>query len=185
MNGTVPSSELGVRVASAATCLTGNSTWGSCGGGAPAGITYATTALNWTQTISSSLTGGTQATVTLTPCPLASIQRAERGIRYYSPAEGRAKRSMSRPRRVTALQVRLQEQFTSRHSIAIHRATPSVRLHPGCRKRLTLPVAPSRTYRKNGQCNVTLSRRAVLADLHQSMRTTSTAPSFGTPTSQC
>ncbi len=70
VNGTVPSGELGAGVASAATCLTGNSTWGSCGGGAPAGITYATTALNWTQTISSSLTSGTQATVTLTPCPV-------------------------------------------------------------------------------------------------------------------
>ena len=70
VNGTVPSGELGAGVASATTCLTGNSTWGSCGGGAPAGITYATTALNWTQTISSSLTGGTQATVTLSPCPV-------------------------------------------------------------------------------------------------------------------
>ncbi|MGD0792601.1 MAG: hypothetical protein ABR920_12605 [Terriglobales bacterium] len=70
VNGTVPPSELGAGVASAATCLNGNSTWGSCGSGAPAGITYATTALNWTQTISSSLTGGSQATVTLTPCPV-------------------------------------------------------------------------------------------------------------------
>jgi hypothetical protein len=35
-----------------------------------AGITYATTALNWTQTTSGSLTGGLQATVTLTPCPV-------------------------------------------------------------------------------------------------------------------
>jgi hypothetical protein len=70
VNGTVPSGELGAGVASAATCLNGNSTWGSCGGGAPAGITYATTALNWTQTISSSLTSASPATVTLTPCPV-------------------------------------------------------------------------------------------------------------------
>jgi hypothetical protein len=70
VSGTVPSGELGAGVASAATCLNGNSTWGSCGGGAPAGITYATTALNWTQTLSSALTSGTQATVTLTPCPV-------------------------------------------------------------------------------------------------------------------
>ena len=69
VNGTVPPAELGAGVASSATCLNGNSTWGSCGGGAPAGITYATTALNWSQTMSSPLTGGTQATVTLTPCP--------------------------------------------------------------------------------------------------------------------
>jgi hypothetical protein len=70
VNATVPTSELGAGIANATTCLNGNSTWGSCGGGAPAGITYATTALNWTQTISSSLTGGSQATVTLTPCPV-------------------------------------------------------------------------------------------------------------------
>jgi hypothetical protein len=70
VNGTVPTGELGAGTASSATCLNGNSTWGSCGSGAPAGISYATTALNWTQTISSSLTGGTQATVTLTPCPV-------------------------------------------------------------------------------------------------------------------
>ncbi len=70
VNGSVPTAELGAGIASAATCLTGNSTWGSCGGGAPAGITYATTALNWTQTISGALTGGSQATVTLTPCPV-------------------------------------------------------------------------------------------------------------------
>jgi hypothetical protein len=70
VTGTVPPGELGAGVASSATCLTGNSSWGSCGGGAPGGITYATTALNWTQTISSSLTSGSQATVTLTPCPV-------------------------------------------------------------------------------------------------------------------
>ena len=70
VSGLVPAGELGSGVASSATCLTGNSTWGTCGGGAPAGITYATTALNWSQTIMSALTGGSQATVTLTPCPI-------------------------------------------------------------------------------------------------------------------
>ena len=70
VTGVVPTAELGAGVASATTCLNGNSTWGSCGGGAPAGITYATTALNWSQSIASTLTGGTQATVTLAPCPV-------------------------------------------------------------------------------------------------------------------
>jgi len=69
LSGLVPTAELGSGVASAATCLTGNSTWGACGGGAPAGITYATTALNWSQPISAALTGGSPAIVTLTPCP--------------------------------------------------------------------------------------------------------------------
>ncbi len=70
VNGTVPSAELGAGVASAATCLTGNSTWGACGGGAPAGITYATAALSWSQNLTTALTGGSPATVTLTPCPV-------------------------------------------------------------------------------------------------------------------
>ena len=68
--GLVPTAELGSGVASSSTCLTGNSTWGSCGGGAPAGITYATTALNWSRNITNALTGGTQGTVTLAPCPV-------------------------------------------------------------------------------------------------------------------
>src|ERR1700683_4892069 len=38
-------------------------------GGVPAGVTYATTALNWTQTISRSLTGKAKVSITLTPCP--------------------------------------------------------------------------------------------------------------------
>ena len=95
VNGTVPSSELGAGVASAATCLTGNSTWGSCGGGAPAGITYATTALNWTQTISSSLTGGSQATVTLTPCPAGIDTTSGAGYQVFLSGGGKAKRSVS------------------------------------------------------------------------------------------
>ena len=70
VSGTVPSGELGAGVASSSTCLNGNASWGSCGSGAPAGITYATTALNWTQTMSNPLTAGSQATVTLTPCPV-------------------------------------------------------------------------------------------------------------------
>ena len=70
VSGLVPATELGSGVASASTCLTGNSTWGTCGGAAPAGVTYATTALNWSQTLSTSLTGGVQNTLTLTPCPV-------------------------------------------------------------------------------------------------------------------
>jgi hypothetical protein len=70
VGGHVPTSELGTGLANAVTCLTGNSTWGSCGSGVPAGNTYATTALNWTQGITRSLTGGSSATITLTPCPL-------------------------------------------------------------------------------------------------------------------
>jgi hypothetical protein len=83
VNGTVPSGELGAGVVSSATCLNGNSTWGSCGGGAPAGITYATTALNWTQTTSSSLTGRSPGTVLLTPCPGGVDYTSGAGYQVY------------------------------------------------------------------------------------------------------
>ncbi len=72
---TAPSQSEG---ASASPCPNGSSTSGPCGTGAPLGITYAVTTLNWTQTTSSSLTGGSSATVILTPCP--------RGVDYTSGA---------------------------------------------------------------------------------------------------
>ncbi len=68
-SGEVPASQLGSEVANASTCRNGNSTWGACGGGSPAGITYATTAHKWTQTILRTLTGGTLTEVKLIPCP--------------------------------------------------------------------------------------------------------------------
>ena len=83
VNGIVPPGELGAGVASSATCLNGNSTWGSCGAGAPAGITYATTALNWTQTMSGSLTGGSPGTVVLTPCPPGADYTSGAGYQIY------------------------------------------------------------------------------------------------------
>jgi hypothetical protein len=70
VGGVMPPGQLGSGVTNASTCLNENPMSGSCGGTSPAGITYATTAQNWTQTISSTLTGGTLATLTLNPCPI-------------------------------------------------------------------------------------------------------------------
>jgi hypothetical protein len=78
--------------ASASLCPNGSSTSGPCGTGAPRGITYATTALNWTQTISSSLTGGSPETVALTPCPAGVDYTSVRGIRSISQTVPAAKR---------------------------------------------------------------------------------------------
>jgi len=96
VNGTVPSGELGAGVASSATCLNGNSTWGSCGGGAPAGITYATTALNWTPDHLQFM----NRRVARNRDPYAvpswgwTIPLAQ-GIRFISPTAPQAKRSAS------------------------------------------------------------------------------------------
>ncbi len=69
-------------------CITGNSKGGSCVDGVPAGITYATTDLNWKQTISTSLTGGSRATVTLAPCPAGVDTVSGAGYQLYLSGGG-------------------------------------------------------------------------------------------------
>jgi hypothetical protein len=71
------------EVVSASSCPNGSSTLERCGTGAPRGITYATTTLNWTQTISSSLTGGSPRTVVLTPCPAGVDYTSGAGYQVY------------------------------------------------------------------------------------------------------
>jgi hypothetical protein len=58
------------------------------GGGIPAGITYATTARNWKQSISSTLTGGTLATVMLTPCPTGIDTTSGAGYQVFISGAG-------------------------------------------------------------------------------------------------
>src|SRR5882762_5583792 len=69
--------------ASASPCPSGSSTSGPCVTGAPPGITYATTTLNWTQTTSSSLIGGSPGTVILTPCPSGVDYASGAGYQVY------------------------------------------------------------------------------------------------------
>ena len=68
LSGVVLPSQLGSGGANASTCPNGKSASGLCGG-SPAGITYATTAQNWSQTSTMALTAGISGSVTLTPCP--------------------------------------------------------------------------------------------------------------------
>jgi hypothetical protein len=80
--------QLAPAVANTSTCLSENSKPGSCGSGIPAGITYATTALNWTQTISNSLTSETPAKVTLTPCPAGIDTTSGAGYQVFISGGG-------------------------------------------------------------------------------------------------
>jgi hypothetical protein len=68
LNAALLTSHFQLQTASASPCLGGDSMQNQCS--SPTGITYVTTRLDWKQAISSPLTGGSQATVTLTPCPV-------------------------------------------------------------------------------------------------------------------
>ncbi len=77
-------------VANTSICLNGNSTSGPCGGSSPAGITYATTAQNWSQKISSALMAGMPAKVTLSPCPAGIDTTSGGGYQVLISGNGRS-----------------------------------------------------------------------------------------------
>jgi hypothetical protein len=146
--------QLGSRVANASTCLNGNSTWDSCSGISPAGITYATTAQNWTQTISSTLTGGTQAIVTLTPCPTGIDTTSGAGYQVFVSGGGKSE----------AVEVVLGScvsgapsgtiTFTPHYSYPVGTTIGSA--SSGIQETINAACGTSATAYKNGQCNVTI-----------------------------
>ena len=156
VNGTVPPGELGAGIASAATCLIGNSTWGSCGGGAPAGITYATTALNWTQVISSSLTGGSQATVTLTPCPIGIDTTSGAGYQVFLSGGGNSEAAsvITTPGGCTSGAASGTIKFTPFNSYGVGYTLGSA--SSGIQETLNAGCGVDTTAYKNSQCNVTI-----------------------------
>jgi hypothetical protein len=83
MFGAAPPSQVGSGVANGSTCQNGNLTRGLCGGGSPAGITFATTTQNWSQTSTTALTAGTPGNVTLTPCPAGVDYTSGAGYDVY------------------------------------------------------------------------------------------------------
>lgn len=75
-------------VVNAPPCSDANSRVVGCGGGNPAGITYATTAQNWTQKLSSALPGGIPAQVTLSPCPTGVDTTSGAGYQIFISGGG-------------------------------------------------------------------------------------------------
>ncbi len=156
VNGVVPAAELGAGVASSANCLTGNSTWSACGGGAPAGITYATTALNWTQTLTTAVTGGAPATVPLTPCPAGIDTTSGAGYQVLlsgggnSEAVNVATTSGGCPPGAASGTI----QFTPYYSYPAGSAIGSA--SGGIQETLNAACGVNATTYKNSQCNVTI-----------------------------
>ncbi len=152
INATVPPNELGAGVASSATCLNGNSTWGSCGGGAPAGITYATTALNWTQALTTPLVAGSSATVTLSPCPVGIDTTSGAGYDVYindSSAEAVAVTGGTCTSGASSGTITFTP-FFSHSSYAIQSASS------GIQETINAACGVSSTTYANVQCNITI-----------------------------
>jgi hypothetical protein len=154
VNATVPTAELGAGVASSGTCLNGNSAWGSCGSGAPAGITYATTALNWTETISNSLTAGTPATVTLTPCPVGIDTTSGDGYQVLLSGGGNSEAASvaTAPGGCTSGAASGTITFTPFFSYPTGYSIGSA--SSGIQETYNAACGTSPTYSKNVQCNV-------------------------------
>jgi hypothetical protein len=86
--GTAPLNHSGSVTASASACRNGSPTSSSCDGSNPPGITYATTAYNWMQTIRGEVSGGTPTTVTLTPCPTGVDTTSGAGYQIFISGSG-------------------------------------------------------------------------------------------------
>ena len=154
VSGLVPSAELGTGVASSSTCLTGNSTWGACGGGAPAGITYATTSLNWSQTTSTSLSAGTQATVTLTPCPVGVDTTSGAGYQVLIAGGGNSEAANVVAGSCPAGSPSGTIQFTPYFSYPAGATVGSA--SSGIQETINAACGVNSVTYKNSQCNVTI-----------------------------
>jgi len=163
VNATVPTGELGAGVASSATCLNGNSTWGTCGSGAPAGITYATTALNWTQTISGSLTGGAQAVVTLTPCPVGIDTTSGAGYQVFVSGGGNSEAVsvVNGAGGCVSGAASGTIKFTPFHSYAAGYTIGSA--SSGLQETVNAGCGVNTATYKNSQCNVTIPANGLIA----------------------
>ncbi len=156
MSGSAPHSQLGSGATNASICRNGDSTWGSCGSGSPAGITYATTAQNWKQTISSKLTGGTQAKVTLAPCPAGIDTTSGAGYQVFISGGGNAEAAsvITAPGGCTSGAVSGTITFTPFYSYPAGYTIGSA--SSGIQETLNAACGVDPFSWKNSQCNVTV-----------------------------
>jgi len=164
VSGLVPAGELGSGVASSSTCLTGNSTWGACGGGAPAGITYATTSLNWSQTIATSLSAATQATVTLTPCPAGVDTTSGAGYQVLISGGGNSEATNVVAGSCTSGAASGTIQFTPYFSYPAGATVGSA--SSGIQETINAACGVNSVSYKNSQCNVTIPANGAFSSVN-------------------
>ncbi len=129
---------------------------GSCGDSAPAGITYATTQFNWTQTILKPLTGGSQAVVTLTPCPVGIDTTSGAGYQVLLSEGGKSEavNVVSAPGGCISGAASGTITFAPFYSYAAGYTVASA--SSGIQEALNVSCGVNGTGYKNSQCNVTI-----------------------------
>jgi hypothetical protein len=125
-------------------------------GGTPAGIRYATTALNWSQTISGTLSAGVQATVTLTPCPVGVDTASGAGYAVLVSGGGNSEAVsvVSGTGGCTSGGPSGTIKFTPYYSYSSGYTIGSA--SSGIQETLNDACGVDPTYWKNAQCNVTI-----------------------------
>ncbi len=123
-------------------------------GGIPAGITYASTAQNWTQKISSTLTAGSEATVTLTPCPTGIDTTSGVGYQVLIAGGGHSEAVNVNSGICVSGAPSGTITFTPYYSYPTGSAIGSA--SSGIQETLNAACGVDPTYWKNSQCNVTI-----------------------------
>jgi hypothetical protein len=125
-------------------------------GGVPAGITYATTALNWTQTISRSLTGKAKVSITLTPCPAGIDTTSGAGYQVLLSGGGNSEavNVVTAAGGCTSGAASGTITFTPFHSYEAGYTIGSA--SSGIQEALNAACGVNATLYKNSQCNVTI-----------------------------
>ncbi len=145
---------LAAETTNVSSCVTGNSKGGSCV--APAGITYATTDLNWKQTISTPLTGDSRETVTLAPCPAGVDTVSGAGYQVYLSGGGNSEAvnvvvtAGGCTSGASSGTITFTPIYSYRAGYTISSASS------GIQEALNIGCGVSATTYKNSQCNVTI-----------------------------
>ncbi|MGO9405452.1 MAG: hypothetical protein ACLPVW_18495 [Terriglobales bacterium] len=165
VSGAVLPSTPGPEGTTPPTCRNGDSAQSSCGGGVPSGITYATTAQNWSQPRTTSLTGGSASNLTLTPCPVGVDTVSRFGYDVYISDGGRSEAVAVTGGTCTSGGASGTILFTPFYSHGPSAYTVES-ASSGIQETINAACGTDPTYYKNIQCNVTAPANGPGAPAH-------------------
>jgi hypothetical protein len=150
-NANSKTNESGAGVENASSCQNEKSTLASCGGTTPLGITYATTAQNWSQNMTTVLTGGSPASVEFRSCPDGTDYMSRAG--YQVRISGDGYDEVVKVTGGSASGNSCSIGFTPFYS---HTSYTIGSASSGIQETINAACGTSSTYYLNAQCNITI-----------------------------